>query len=125
MGGKGGSMVFLKNGLPFIAFMVLASFGMGQLLEPKLRESERRKTYREPEKAEDVLKRMQAELQHKEFEIVPVPGSIKPQDMKHMNKEQLLKELSNLRESEVWTGIPMKKQKQAVKQALRALPRGS
>eukprot|EP00285_Hemiselmis_virescens_P018889 CAMPEP_0173380922 /NCGR_PEP_ID=MMETSP1356-20130122/3479_1 /TAXON_ID=77927 ORGANISM="Hemiselmis virescens, Strain PCC157" /NCGR_SAMPLE_ID=MMETSP1356 /ASSEMBLY_ACC=CAM_ASM_000847 /LENGTH=122 /DNA_ID=CAMNT_0014334645 /DNA_START=123 /DNA_END=491 /DNA_ORIENTATION=- len=118
------SPVFLKSGLPFLTFMVLGTLGLANLLEPGVKERERRKTYVAPEKPEDVLKRMQKNMNNQDYEIVPVPGS-KKQDFTTMGREELLAELTNLRESEVWTGIPMKKQKKDIKLALKALPRGS
>eukprot|EP00281_Chroomonas_sp_CCMP1168_P022910 CAMPEP_0206226000 /NCGR_PEP_ID=MMETSP0047_2-20121206/7842_1 /ASSEMBLY_ACC=CAM_ASM_000192 /TAXON_ID=195065 /ORGANISM="Chroomonas mesostigmatica_cf, Strain CCMP1168" /LENGTH=89 /DNA_ID=CAMNT_0053649027 /DNA_START=483 /DNA_END=752 /DNA_ORIENTATION=+ len=82
-------------------------------------ESDRRKRYVPPEPAEEVLKKMQENLSKQEFQIVPTPGS-KQVNMEGMSRAELQRELDNLREAEEWTGIPMKKQKLAVKQLMKA-----
>jgi len=69
-----------------------------------------------------VLQQINSTQLEKEFEMKAVPGKIQST---HESADLLYlrKELESLRESEKWTGIPLDKQKQEVKQKIRALKR--
>lgn len=55
------------------------------------------------------------------LQFIPTPGQHRQAsaDLATMSHEQLLKELTSLRESEKWTGLDFSTQKAAVKEQLR------
>mmetsp|Transcript_57952 Transcript_57952/g.93772 ORF Transcript_57952/g.93772 Transcript_57952/m.93772 type:complete len:126 (-) Transcript_57952:178-555(-) len=110
---------FVKVGLPFLSFMVIGWLGLQEGLKAKFKEGERRKRYIEPEKPEDILKKMRGEKGGTEsYTMKSVPGKIGGA-LDGMNAARLRQELAALRESEAWTGLPLDEQKKEVKRQLR------
>ena len=64
-----------------------------------------------------------AASQSDRLQFIPTPGQHRkaPVELASMPREQLLKELTSLRESEKWTGLDFSAQKAAVKAHLRNL----
>mmetsp|Transcript_32676 Transcript_32676/g.103438 ORF Transcript_32676/g.103438 Transcript_32676/m.103438 type:complete len:109 (+) Transcript_32676:233-559(+) len=102
--------------------MVLGSFGLQQGLKSKYLDYDRRTKGSSTEDPNAILEQINSTQLEKEFEMKAVPGKIQST---HESADLLYlrKELESLRESEKWTGIPLDKQKQEVKQKIRALKR--
>lgn len=104
------------------SFMIIGSVGLQQGIAAKYREMDRLKTYIPPEDPEKILQEMQANLLQKggkDFKQVVVPGKRGTADLTKLSRAELRIELLALRESEVWTGMPLVSQKRSVKKQLK------